>query len=158
MNAQDVLRYGHLTVLRSIEGVPFSEWERPGVCGRWSVKDILAHLASYEHVLVDVLNGLLDGGPTPALDRFRAEGFNDNEVNQREGNSPEEVLAEYTAVHQQTLALAARIPAERFRQNGALPWYGAEYDLDDFITYTFYGHKREHMAQVEYFRDHVMRK
>jgi hypothetical protein len=46
------------------------------------------------------------------------------------------VLAGYNDTYAHALALAAQIPAETFRQAGALPWYGAEYDLDDFITYT----------------------
>ena len=51
-----------------------------------------------------------------------------------------------------------RLPAKRhtqFRENGTLPWYGAEYSLDDFIVYTYYGHKREHAAQIAAFRDHL---
>ena len=47
----------------------------------------------------------------------------------------------------------ARIPPDTWRQNGTLPWYGAEYSLDDFIVYTFYGHKREHTAQINVFKD-----
>ena len=65
MNAVDVLRYGHGTVLTTLEGVPSTEWTTPGVCGVWSVKDIVAHLASYELALVDVLTSLTKGGPTP---------------------------------------------------------------------------------------------
>ena len=55
MNAADILKYGQLTALQSINGFPEAEWETPGACGYWSVKDIIAHLASYELVLVDIL-------------------------------------------------------------------------------------------------------
>lgn len=51
------------------------------------------------------------------------------------------------------MALVAQIPAETARLTGTLPWYGAEYALDDFVVYTFYGHKREHSAQIAVFRD-----
>lgn len=53
MNASDILKYGQLTVLHTIEGFPEAEWDTPGACGVWSVKDIIAHLTSYEHVLAD---------------------------------------------------------------------------------------------------------
>lgn len=92
MNALDVLRYGHQTVLQTIDGMPDDEWETPNVCGVWSSKDIVSHLASFELAHVEVLNGLL--------------GKND----------------------------------------------GPEYDLEDFIVYTSYGHKREHCAQIKLFR------
>ena len=160
MNAIDVLKYGHQTVLRTLDGLPKTEWETPGVCGTWSVKDIIAHLASYEHLLVDVLSIFLDGGPTPYLEKMGTLGplqFNDDEVALRQDKTIADVLAEYNDTHAQTMALAARIPAETYRQNGTLPWYGPEYDLDDFIVYSYYGHKREHCAQIAVFCDQLAR-
>ena len=65
MNTADVLKYGHHTVLQTIDDLPQTEWTTGGVCGVWSVKDIIAHLASYEHVLEEILAGFLDGGDTP---------------------------------------------------------------------------------------------
>jgi len=160
MNAVDVLKYGHQTVLRTLDNLPQAEWETPGVCGAWSVKEIIAHLASYEHLLVDVLQTFLDGGPTPYLDKMGALGllgFNDVEVAARQDMTIAETLAEFTDTHAQTMALAARIPAETYRQKGTLAWYGSEYDLDDFIAYSFYGHKREHSAQIAVFCDQLAR-
>ena len=157
MNAVDVLKYGNLTVLHTLDGVPISEWETGGVCGVWSVKDIIAHLASFEHMLVDLLNSFLDGGPTPCLDEYRELGvqFNDAQVALRQSKSPQEVLAEYKDTQAQVMELVKHIPQETIRQPGTLPWYGMEYDLEDFLVYTFYGHKREHCAQINVFRDQL---
>ena len=159
MNAIDVLKYGHQTVLGTLDGVPQTEWETPGVCGIWSVNEIIAHLASFEHMLVEVLTTFLDGGPTPYLDKYGAGPlqFNDDEVAARQNMTIADVLAEYKDTHAQNMALAGRIPAETYRQNGAIPWYGPEYDLDDFIAYSFYGHKREHSAQIAVFGDQLAR-
>lgn len=159
MNAVDVLKYGQKTVLDTLKGFPEAEWTRPGACGIWSVKDIIAHLASYEQMLVEVLSGFLGGGPTPTLEKMGAglEQFNADEVAARRDQSMAKVLAEFNDVHARTMALAARIPAETYCQNGILPWYGPEYDLDDFIVYTFYGHKREHSAQIAAFADVLAR-
>ena len=55
MNATDILKYGQPTVLSTLDGFPENAWEMPGACGVWSVKDIIAHLASYEQVLIDIL-------------------------------------------------------------------------------------------------------
>lgn len=156
MNATDILKYGQLTVLQTIEGFPESAWETPGACGVWSVKDIIAHLASYERVLVDVLSTFVSGGSTPYLNKFTDpnSNFNDTEVAARKERTFSEVLGEFNDTHAQVMSLAARIPVETFRQSGTLPWYGMEYALDDFIVYTQYGHKREHSAQIAAFRDH----
>src|SRR5689334_18125965 len=66
MNASDILKYGHGTVLRAIDGLPEAEWEIGGVCGVWSVKDIIAHLASYELVLKEVLLSFQSNSATPS--------------------------------------------------------------------------------------------
>ncbi len=157
MNALDILKYGQGTVHQAIEGLPESAWEKPGACGVWSMKDIIAHLTSYEHVMVEVLSTFISSSPTPYLSKFTEPGggFNDSEVALRKGKTVQEVLGEFQDTHAQVMSLAGRISAETFRQTGTLPWYGMEYALDDFIVYTQYGHKREHSAQIAAFRDQL---
>ncbi len=158
MNAVDILTYGHGTVQQALDGLTDAEWEREGACGVWSIKDIVAHLASFEHVLEDVLYSFLGGGPTPYLDDFRRlppDQFNGEQVARRKGMTPRDVAAEYAAAHARTLSLLERIPEETRRQAGTLPWYGDGYALDDFIVYAYYGHKREHSAQIALMRDRL---
>lgn len=159
MNAGDILKYGHLTVLGTIDGLPDDAWEQGSVCGEWSIKDILAHLASFELVLVDILGTFTGDEPTPHLDAFRegAEVFNEAQVDLRRGHTAAETLAEYVDAHDQVRARATHIPEETWRQVGTLPWYGAEYALDDLIVYQYYGHKREHCAQIALDRDRQAR-
>ena len=157
MNAQDILKYGQNTVFQSIEGFPESAWEKAGACGVWSVKDILAHLVSYEEMLVDILSTFVGKHATPNLDRYTRPGgqFNDTEVERRRGRTVKEILDEFNDAHAQTMSLAAQIRPEQFRQIGTLPWYGMDYSLDDVIVYMYYGHKREHSAQIAAFRDRL---
>jgi len=157
MNATDILKYGQLTVLQAIDGFPEAAWETSGACGTWSVKDILAHLASYERVLVDVLTAFTSGGPTPTLNTYIELGgqFNDIEVNGRKEKTIQDVLAEFNDTHSQVMSLIVTLPPETLRQTGTLPWYGMDYALDDVIVYMYYGHKREHSAQIAAFRDHL---
>jgi hypothetical protein len=158
MNADDILKYGHDFVMRHLAHFPEGEWETPNVCGWWSTKQIIAHLASFEHLLVDVLNAQLGAEPRPTLQRMFEIGparLNDVEVAERDGWTAQETMADYRETCEQTMALLGRIPLSARRRAGALPWYGAEYDLEDYIVYTFYGHKREHTAQVNVFLDRV---
>lgn len=154
MNADDVFRYGHLTLLATVEGLAGADWETPGVCGLWSARDVIAHLASYELATADLFAGILGEGPTPWLDRFLEQGvaFNQSQVDARRGQSAGETLREYTTAHERAGALLARIPVPRRREAGILPWYGTEYDLEDVIAYMSYGHKREHASQIGIFR------
>jgi hypothetical protein len=156
MNVQDILKYGHLTVLNSVDSFPQEHVDLPGAVGYWSVKDVVAHLASYELVLVEILSNIVAPCPTSLTDELKADGqaFNDRQVDMlRKDRSIDQVFDEYKSAYERTATLAARIPGDLWRQNGILPWYGAEYDLDDFVAYTYYGHKREHCGQIEVFGD-----
>src|SRR5271157_1171073 len=157
MNAVDILKYGQQTVLQAIDGFPETAWETPGACGVWSVKDILAHLASYERVLVDILTTLTSGGSTPVLNSFIELGgqFNDSEVNRRKERTIQDVLAEFSDTYTQVMSLLVTLSPETLRQSGTLPWYGREYALDDVLVYMYYGHKREHSAQIAAFGDRL---
>lgn len=156
MNLDDVLKYGHLTVVGAIDGLSEAEGNVAGVCGRWSVREIIAHLASHELLGNDVLASFLDANaPTPYLDQYKAQGlvYNDFEVDRRSAMRYDEVVSEYIAAAAQASQLAERVPLELRRQVGTLPWYGAEYDLEDLFAYSTYGHKREHCAQIAMYRD-----
>ena len=163
MNTVDVMKYGHFTVQQAVSDLPDSAWEKAGACGTWSIKNLIAHLASFEHVLKEVLAGMIESeahtstpsAATPYLTRFTdAEAqFNDTEVDARKGKTAMETLAEYDDTHSQVMSLIAQVPEETRRQTGMLPWYGVQYALDDFIVYAFYGHKREHCGQIAIFRD-----
>jgi hypothetical protein len=156
MNAGDVMKYGHLWVHKHLDGLTDEEWMTPGVCGWWSVREIIAHLASFEQVLVEVLDSFITSQPTPTLEQYktmRGDDFNEVQVNQRKGKSPSDVLKEYDHLHEEVRQRLPKIPTATLRQAGTIPWYGMEYDLEDFIVYAFYGHKREHMAQVAMYRD-----
>lgn len=156
MHPQDILKYGHLTVLRTLSRFPAAEWYISGAVGYWSVKDVIGHLASFEQVLVEIVENLLEPRPMPLTEQFRADGqaFNDEQVDRlRKPLSMEQVLEEYQNAHERVRNGVASLPSPLWRRTGILPWYGAEYDLEDFIAYTFYGHKREHCGQLATFSD-----
>jgi hypothetical protein len=157
MNARDILKYGQQTVLQTLESFPEAWWETPGACGFWSVKDIIAHLASYERILVDILTTFTGGGSTPVLNSYVELGsqFNDIEVSRRTAETIQDVLAEFNDTHIQVMSLLVNISSETLRRTGTLPWYGVEYALDDVLVYMYYGHKREHSAQIAAFRDRL---
>ncbi len=156
MNASDILKYGDSFLHRTLESIPDSEWDTENVCGWWSVKNIMAHLATYEIVLSELLQNFIDGSPTPTLMQMADhDNFNDAQVAARQDKSAAEVRGEYNAMHAKNMELITHLTPEKLREVGTLPWYGAEYALDDYIVYTFYGHKREHGAQVAIFKDQL---
>ena len=157
MNVGDVMKYGHEMVVQSVDGLPEPDWLTPGVCGSWSVKDVIAHLASAELLIADVLESLVGSGPTPHLDAFKQKDpeLNDKEVARRRDWSVTRTLTEYTDAARRAMEIGARISPETARRAGTLPWYGEEYALEDFLVYTSYGHKSEHCAQIAVHRDRL---
>src|SRR3982074_3224686 len=109
MNAVDILKYGQQTVLGTLEGLPEAAWEQEGACGVWSVKDIIAHLASYEMVLVERVNSFNGKSPTPTLSNFIEMGsqFNDAEVNTGEERTITRVLGVVNEAHAASMLLIA---------------------------------------------------
>ena len=155
MNAKDILFYGNRTVLMTLQDVPDEEWETAGVCGIWSVKEIVAHLSSFECILIEVFETFLGKDPGPYMLSWNESGqnFNDVQVANRQAMSSLEVLDEYRNHHADTLNLVTQFSGEQLREVGTIPWYGPEYALDDLIVYAFYGHKREHCSQINVFKD-----
>jgi hypothetical protein len=156
MDASGILYWGDNFLRASLEGIPETLWETEGVCGVWSVKNLLAHLEAHEQMLTDVFTMFGGGSDTPTLNDIGRVGgplaWNDWSVDQRRGWSASETLARYDAAYQHNMELAKGVTPEKYREVGTMPWYGLEYSLDDYIVFTFYGHKREHGGEIRHFR------
>lgn len=156
MNAEDVYMYGHGWVLKHLEGLNEEDWIVGGTCGVWSIKDIVAHLTSFEYLLAEAFEMVQGGKPGEYMISFGKVGdqeFNNEQVASRVKDTYQEVLDEYEKAHSKGAANLVKIPIELRRKVGAIPWYGEEYDVEDLISYMYYGHKREHCAQIAVFRD-----
>lgn len=153
MNTSDMLQNSNLMVIQAVDGVPETNWDIPGACGEWSVKDIIAHLTSYEQVVLDVLNIFQQGEPTPYVLHWvnQPDAFNAAEVEKRKYLPAQQVIDEYQNLQVQATSLLMQIPAEKIQQSGTMPWYRKECCLADFID-LIYSHTREHCIQIALFR------
>jgi len=155
LDALSILGFGHRDVMRVFDGLSEADWNRVGVTSRWSPKDLLSHLTSFELMLEEALRGVAgETGPTPTLEAMGKGGksFNEDQVKMRRGRPAAEVMAEYEKAHESVIALAKKLGPDKLREVGTIPWYGANYALDDLIVYTNYAHKREHCAQMRRWR------
>lgn len=157
MNADNMLKYGHFTLKKALERIEPEHVDIKAACGYWSVKDLVIHLTVSEKVLLDALKTLNSEAQTPDLQRFinRDESYGDATVNEAQHKSYEQVLADYESVREQALIELGKIDDATRNRVGTLPWYGADYDLEDFIVYTVYAHKREHSAHIDAFADRM---
>ena len=155
MELNGLLEYAHGMVIKSTETLAETGRTEEFACGVWSVRDVVGHLYSFKRFTEDVISTFTGNTDTPYLQLMATLGpdFGDAQVAARKDFSFEENLAEYNQSHQRMLGLLAQIPEEELHRPGPLPWYGAEYALDDFILYTDFGHQIEHGSQLALLRD-----
>lgn len=147
MNALDVLAYGQSMVMATVDRYRPEDWTRNAL-GVWTAKDLLGHLGVFEVRLADVLASFVGAPIESDLMEADPATFNDDQAAIRSAWTVQQVRDEFVAAYDRAMAHAGGIPPETWRQVGAIPWYGPDYSLDDFVVYNIYGHKREHDPQL----------
>jgi hypothetical protein len=148
MNPLDILRYGQATIDELIDRYQPEDWTAIAL-GTWTTKDLVGHLGAFEVRFAEVLGLFAGEPPTTNLREESPETFNDEQAAIRRDWSVEAIVSELRDAHARSMAAAAAITPEMWREVGTIPWYGPEYSLDDFLVYIEYGHKREHAPQLE---------
>jgi uncharacterized protein (TIGR03083 family) len=94
-------------LMASLEGLTEEEMLEPGVCGDWSVRDVVAHVAAWDREVTATFAAMLEGERLPFLDfdEDELEQFNqDRQAAARDMPVPDAV-AELTASRQALLDL-----------------------------------------------------
>lgn len=148
MNPRDILTYGQRQIDEVIDRFQPADWDAIAL-GVWTTKDLVGHLGAFELRFVEILAPFADVQPATNLLAGSLATFNDDMAAIRRHWPVEAILDELRSAHARAMELVPRIPEHRWREVGTLPWYGAEYALDDLVVYLIYGHKREHAPQLE---------
>jgi hypothetical protein len=148
VNPLDILRHGQREIDSLIDRFGPDDWNAVAL-GTWTAKDLVGHLGVFEVRFVEILTRFLGEEPATNLLAEPLETFNDVQAAIRLDWSVEAILAELRDAFAASMALVPRIPSERWREVGTIPWYGPEYALDDLVVYLMYGHKREHAPQLD---------
>ncbi len=116
----------------SYAGLTDAQLTEPGAAGDWSVKEILAHVTTWEEEALKYLPLILEGGRPPrysamygGVDAFNAQ------MTEQKGRLPlADVLAQLAETHRRLVAYVASAPDEqfttetRFRRRVRLDTYG----------------------------------
>ena len=100
--------------------------EEPGVAGRWSIKDIVAHITAWRRRTVGRLEAAANGEPEPSPP-WPADLREDDEINawfhERDRNkSVSEVLAESRDVFNRLSTAIEKLPEDALDDPGRFPW------------------------------------
>jgi uncharacterized protein (TIGR03083 family) len=126
-------------------------WERPTDCGLWNVRQSVAHQAGVALRYTSWANfrRLFDRSRVrPYFDRgmSQLDAMNQVEVDEREGRSTAELLAELRAAGPRAVDVRRRVPsavrALRFKPGSGIPgWWSVGYFLDVIVPRDIWSHR-----------------
>jgi hypothetical protein len=110
---------------------------QPGVTGQWSVKDILAHLAAWEQLLLEWYQAGLGGYPEAhepvGMKRKLIDALNQEIYAQNRGRELDAVLVDFHRSYQQVFMIVSAIPEEDLFAPGRYSWTG-RFTLADYVA------------------------
>jgi len=133
-------------LLESFAGLTDAQLTQPGVTGEWAVKDILAHVTTWEREALKFLPVILEGSRPPrysvtygGIDAFNAQTFEKNRA-----QPLAKVLDALEKTHRRLIALVKKAPDEaiatetRFRRR---------------LRFDSYRHYAEHAEMIRAWRE-----
>jgi hypothetical protein len=102
----------------SYVGLSDSQLTEPGVTGDWSVKDILAHVTTWEGEALKHLPLIIAGGRPPRYVRYGGiDAFNAKTTEEKRGLSLPEVLRQLDDTHGHLIDFVQRMPEAQFTRD-----------------------------------------
>jgi hypothetical protein len=126
-------------------GLPESKLTGPGVVGDWSIKDVLAHVTTWEEETLKVLPLILEGKHLPrySVEYGGIDAFNALMAEKKHALSLEEVLRQMDDTHRRLVEFVQDAPDEHIRQETV---FRRRLRLDT------YSHYPEHTRAIEEWR------
>ena len=116
---------------QSHAGLSDAELSEPRAVGEWSVKDIVAHVTTWEAEALQYLPLIAEGGRPPRYTRYGGiDAFNAQTTERKRGLSIQDVLRDLDDTHRRLVDLVQRAPtallegSTRFRRRLRLDTYG----------------------------------
>ena len=129
----------------SYTGLSNAQLMQPGVAGDWSVRDILAHVTTWEEEALRYLPWILEGRRPP---RYVTEGgidaFNERQTLQKRRLSLPEVRRQLDETHHRLIDFVSTVPADQL---------GSETRFRRRLRLDTYGHYLEHAEMVRRWRN-----
>src|SRR5260370_40027813 len=102
-------------IKESYDGLSDSQLTEPGVMDNWSVKDILAHVTTWEEEALKSLPLILSGGRPPRYIQYGGiDAFNVQVAEQKRDLALSEVLRQLEDTHRRLIDYLHSVPEEHF--------------------------------------------
>jgi uncharacterized protein (TIGR03083 family) len=129
----------------SYDGLPEDELFAPGVCGDWSIRDLVAHVTWWDEEAITHLPMVLDGETPPRYSvRYGGiDAFNAMKTREKQGLTLDEVRREAEETHGRLLAYLRSVPPDRLK--------GTKFTHR--LRLDTYGHYPIHTADIREWRE-----
>ena len=98
----------------SFDGLTDEQMTEPGEMGNWSVKDILAHVTTWEEESLKYLPVIVSGGTPPRYVQYGGiNGFNEKMSEQKRGLALADVLGQLDDTHRRLVDYLQSVPEEQ---------------------------------------------
>src|SRR3989442_1329201 len=102
-------------IKESYAGLSDSQLTEPGVMGNWSVKDILAHVTTWEEEALKYLPLIITGGRPPRYIQYGGiDAFNAQMTEQKRGLALSDVLRQLDETHRRLIDYIRSVPEEHY--------------------------------------------
>jgi hypothetical protein len=127
-------------LLQTWQGLPEDIRLRPGAVGYWSVRDVMAHIATWDEEARKALPLILEGRPLPRY--MGIDAFNARQQERKRHLSLEQVEAELFSTHENLVSFLKTVTESAFDS----PRFMKRLRLDTI------SHYREHASQLAAWR------
>ncbi|MEX0749587.1 MAG: maleylpyruvate isomerase N-terminal domain-containing protein [Dehalococcoidia bacterium] len=112
--------------------------------GDWNVKDILAHIAGWQHTMREAMERMARGEkPVPeGVDYTDADAWNAGFASAMKAQNAETIIANLRQAYANYARAAAAIPNDR---------YGEGKTINRLLEASGYGHIQEHLPEIQSF-------
>src|SRR5258708_40245141 len=102
-------------IKESYDGLSDSQLTEPGIMDNWSVKDILAHVTTWEEEALKYLPLIITGGRPPRYIQYGGiDAFNAQMTEQKRGFALSDVLRRLDETHRRLIDYIQSVPDEHF--------------------------------------------
>jgi uncharacterized protein (TIGR03083 family) len=132
-----------------IAQVAREDMEKSGFCGKWSFKDVLSHITWYERQVAGVLRARAFVGS----DLWRMPTLERNEIiyGQYKDRDPDEVLADYQAVHAELMENLEPLDDDDLNEPSHFPGMPSDWQPWQIIADNTYKHYDGHTPHAKAF-------
>jgi hypothetical protein len=148
------LQAARAALVQAIDGLTSDQMLRVGAVGLWSVKDVLAHLVSWEAELVTVLSQLEQHKQhAPRIVEIDdIDEWNDDQYHINASRPLDSVLQDFHGVHKHLVQAVEGLSDRVLDDNRLFPWMEGE-PLSYLIAENAVWHEEEHAEDIRAWRE-----